>query len=58
MRAVKAAGIDRGNLVADDPRVGDWLKQAGMEGLDCRTDAGIFSHIRAVKTPAESTRRR
>ncbi len=53
VRAVKAAGLEHGKLVADDPRIGEWLKQAGMEKLECRVDAGVLNHIRAVKTPAE-----
>ena len=52
-RAIEAAGLNRGKLVADDARVGDWLRQAGLEEVECRTDAGVFNHIRAVKTPQE-----
>ncbi len=53
VRAVKAAGLDGGKLVTDDPRIGGWLSQAGLDSLECRTDSGLFNHIRAVKTPAE-----
>ena len=53
VRAVGAAGIDSGTLVADDPRIGGWLNHAGLERVRCQTDAGIFNEIRAVKTAAE-----
>ena len=53
VRAVTAAGIDRGNLITDDTRIGEWLQQAGLDGLECRADTGVFNQIRAVKTPAE-----
>ena len=53
VRAVKAAGLESGTLVSDDPRVSAWLQQAGMDQLECRLDAGVFNRIRAVKTPAE-----
>ena len=53
VRAIKAAGLDAGKLIADDPRVGSWLEHAGLDKVDCRTDAGVFNHIRAVKTPQE-----
>ena len=53
VRAVEAAGLENGAIVSDDPRIGDWLRQAGMEQIDCRFDAGVFNNIRAVKTPPE-----
>ena len=52
-RAVEAAGLSRGTVVADDSRIGGWLAAAGFGDLDCRTDAGVFNRIRAVKTAAE-----
>ncbi len=51
-RALKAAGLDAGKLVADDPRVAGWLQQADLKA-DCRTDVGMFNRIRMVKTSAE-----
>ena len=53
IRAIEAAGLDQGSLVTDDPRVGEWLQHAGLKKADCRTDAGLFNHIRAVKTADE-----
>ena len=52
-RAIQAAGLESARLVTDDARVGPWLAQAGLGKLDCRTDAGLFSSIRAVKTAPE-----
>ena len=53
VRAVRAAGLECGTVVSDDPRVGAWLQQAGLKKLECRVDAGVFNNIRAVKTQAE-----
>ena len=53
VRAIQAAGLERGKLVSDDPRVGDWLRQGGIENVECRVDAGLFNNIRAVKTRTE-----
>ncbi len=53
IRAVKAAGLAGKSLVSDDARVTDWLRQGGLENTSCRTNAGMFNTIRAVKTPAE-----
>ena len=39
--------------MSDDPRIGEWLGQAGLDSVRCRTDAGLFNRIRAVKTPPE-----
>ena len=53
VRAVKAAQLDRGRLVTDDVRVGEWLRRGGLDTVQCRTDAGVLNRIRAIKTPAE-----
>lgn len=53
VRALTASGLDKGRWVSDDPRVGPWLQQAGLDRMDCRTDAGYFNRVRAIKTPAE-----
>ena len=52
-RAVEAAGLDRGKLVADDARIAEWLQQAGMDSIQCQTDPAVFNRIRMVKTAAE-----
>ena len=52
-RAVRAAGLENARLVNDDVRIADWLADAGLENVDCRTDANVFNRIRLVKTAAE-----
>ena len=52
-RALRAAGLERGNLVSDDARVAGWLDSAGLTKLRCREDANVFNRIRLVKTDAE-----
>ena len=52
-RAIETAGLDRGRLVSDDPRIGGWLVHAGLDIVDCAADTGVFNRIRAVKTPHE-----
>lgn len=53
LRAVKTAGLESGKLVSDDARVGEWLGSAGLDKIECRSDAGVFNEIRAVKTAPE-----
>lgn len=53
IRAVTAAGLAGKSVVSDDVRVGGWLQHGGLQNTSCRTDAGLFNRIRAVKTPAE-----
>ena len=51
--AVQAAGLERGRIGFDDPRVLPWLNQSGcpaMAGVDA---LNIFKAIRMVKSPAE-----
>ncbi|MDJ0655191.1 MAG: M24 family metallopeptidase [Xanthomonadales bacterium] len=52
VRAVRGAGLEGGQLVSDDARIGPWLDSAGVRA-DCHTDPELFNHIRLVKTPAE-----
>ncbi|MEM9301591.1 MAG: Xaa-Pro peptidase family protein [Pseudomonadota bacterium] len=52
-RALRAAGLAGGKLVADDTRVAGWLDAAGLTQAECRTDVSLFQQIRAVKTEAE-----
>ena len=54
-RALRAAGLERGNVVSDDARVAGWLDSAGLTKLRCREDANVFNRIRLVKTEAELT---
>lgn len=52
-RALKAAGLDRGRLLVDDPRTGGWLAQCGLDRIDCLYRPELFNEIRMVKTPDE-----
>ena len=50
--AVRNAGMSRGRLGTDEPRLADWLGQSGA-AADVVCDANLFNEIRLVKTPAE-----
>ncbi len=52
-RGVEVAGLAEARLATDDPRVGEWLSQAGLTQLTCQTQPQLFNSIRAVKTSAE-----
>lgn len=53
VRGIEAAGLAGATLVSDDARVGPWLREGGLERVDCRSDAAVFNRIRAIKTPPE-----
>jgi Xaa-Pro dipeptidase len=57
-RLIRAAGLERGRLVADDARAPAWLTEAGLDRVECRYDPGVFKEIRLVKTAAEIERLR
>jgi len=52
-RALKDAGLAKGVVGSDDPRIGPWLAQVGLEDLEVREATTIFREIRMVKSPAE-----
>jgi Xaa-Pro dipeptidase len=52
-RALKAAGLERGCIGTDDPRVGGWLAACGLDRVDCRYQPQLFNEIRLIKTDAE-----
>jgi Xaa-Pro dipeptidase len=57
-RLVRAAGLERGRLLADDARAPAWLAEAGLTSVDCRYEPAALKEVRLVKTPAEAERLR
>jgi Xaa-Pro aminopeptidase len=51
--AMKAAGLEKSRVGFDDPRVLDWLHEAGLEDVTGIDALNIFKEIRMVKSPAE-----
>lgn len=52
-RALKEAGLERGKIGFDDPRVLGWLGAAGMKHLSGVDALNIFKEVRMIKTEAE-----
>lgn len=52
-RALRAAGLERGRVATDDPRIAAWLDKCGLDGLRCEYRPELFNEIRLVKTSAE-----
>ena len=52
VRALDAAGLASGRLVADDARVGGWLDNAGL-GADVACQPDFWRQVRLIKTEAE-----
>src|SRR5215217_6608626 len=52
-KAIKAAGLTRGKIGFDDPRVGGWLQQEGLKDIKVNDATNAIREIRMVKTPAE-----
>lgn len=52
-RMVVDAGLGKGRLGADDPRVIDWLHAMGVDGVTGIDASNVFREIRMVKSPAE-----
>lgn len=52
-RAIKAAGLAKGCLATDDPRVADWLTARDLETVDCHYRPDLFNEIRLIKTDVE-----
>jgi Xaa-Pro aminopeptidase len=51
--AIRNAGLDKGRLGFDDPRVLGWLQQVGLDDLNGVDALNIFKQIRMVKSEAE-----
>jgi Xaa-Pro dipeptidase len=52
-RAVKAAGLEKGRIATDEPRLAGWLTACGLEHISCEYLVELFNEIRLVKTPDE-----
>ncbi|MES2033470.1 MAG: M24 family metallopeptidase, partial [Pseudomonadota bacterium] len=52
-KSIKKAGVTRGKIGFDDPRVGAWLQQEGLKDIKVHDAANTFREIRMVKTPVE-----
>lgn len=57
-QALRDAGLERAVIGSDDPRVGPWLEQVGLPGVEVRDALNVFREIRMVKSPAELDRLR
>lgn len=51
--AIEAAGLGKGRIGFDDPRVLGWLNEVGLPDLTGCDALNIFKEIRMIKTPAE-----
>ncbi len=52
-RALKAAGLDKGRIATDEPRLAGWLAACGLDQISCEYRVDLFNEIRLVKTDAE-----
>jgi len=52
-RSVKAAGLEKGRIATDEPRLAGWLAACGLEQISCEYRVELFNEIRLVKTPDE-----
>ncbi len=52
-RAIKAAGLEKGRIATDDPRLQSWLDTCGLSQIQCDYRVDLFNKIRLVKTPDE-----
>lgn len=52
-KAIQQAGCASGKLGSDDPRVGPWLQEIGLNNVQVSDAYTTFREIRMVKTPAE-----
>lgn len=52
-RALKDAGLAKAVVGADDPRIGPWLHQIGLEGIEVRDAYTAFREIRVIKSAPE-----
>ncbi|WP_230293605.1 M24 family metallopeptidase [Croceicoccus sp. Ery5] len=47
------AGLENARIGSDDPRIGGWLHEIGMPGVQISDATTLFREIRMVKTPRE-----
>lgn len=52
-KSIRTAGLAKGTIGFDDPRVGSWLQQEGLSDIKVYDAANTYREIRMVKTPAE-----
>ena len=52
-RAIRYADLEQARIATDDSRVGDWLRECGLERIECRYQPTLFNEIRLVKTARE-----
>jgi len=52
-RAIKNAGLEKANVLVDDPRIAAWLASCGLDGVNIIYNASFFNEIRLVKTADE-----
>ena len=52
-RALNDAGLNKGKIGTDDPRVLVWLNEIGMEELESFDATNVFREIRMIKSPEE-----
>jgi len=53
VRALKAAGLERGRLGVDDNRIAGWLGACDLDRCEFDYRAQLFNEIRLIKTDAE-----
>ena len=52
-KAIVDAGLERGKIGSDDPRIEGWLRDIGLPDINITEATTIFRDIRMVKTPDE-----
>jgi Xaa-Pro aminopeptidase len=52
-RALKAAGLERGRIATDEPRLAGWLATCGLSEITVEYRVDLFNEIRLLKTEAE-----
>lgn len=52
-RAIRDAGLARGRVATDDPRVEAMLRRAGLDALQVVCDPNLFRRLRVVKSEPE-----
>lgn len=50
---IAEAGLENARIGSDDPRIGPWLHEIGMPGVQVSDATTLFREIRMVKTPRE-----
>jgi len=52
-RAIKSAGLAKGRVATDEPRLAGWLRGCGMTDISVEYRVELFNEIRLVKTEQE-----